>query len=295
MQDAGVSVEEAGAYPVALVVAGSDSSSGAGIQADGKTLQSLGVYSLQVLTAVTAQNPERVLRVLGLGGGMVRAQLEAVLESYAPRVIKTGMLWDGETVGVLADFVRSRVPDLPLVVDPVMISTSGHPLLAPEAVSVCLRDLFPLARLITPNVPEAEWLSGRSIETFEQQDGVAVALARDWGCAVLLKGGHLSGEARDVLAVPDGVISEHRHARVDGVNTHGTGCTLASAIAGFLAHGLSLETAVQKGCRYVHEGLVHAGFWGRGFCQISHGDAAKEIFLSNEPDSGLIFSPAGAR
>ena len=188
------------ARPVTLVVAGSDSSGGAGLQADGKTLQALGVYALQVVTAVTAQNPGRVLRVQGLGAEMVRDQMEAVLAAYTPRSVKTGMLWDRDTVLALAEGLERMASGIPLVVDPVMIATSGHPLLDPAAIAACRDKLFPMATLVTPNVPEAEWLSGRTVRTPGDQDEVAVALSRNWNCAVLLKGGHLQGEIRDVLA-----------------------------------------------------------------------------------------------
>jgi hydroxymethylpyrimidine/phosphomethylpyrimidine kinase len=225
-----------GQLPVALTIAGSDSSGGAGIQADLKTFTALGVYGASVLTALTAQNTRGVTAVHTPPATFVTAQIEAVFADLDVRAVKTGMLADAPIVTAVADALAQR-PEVPVVVDPVMVTTSGDSLLAPDAVEAVRSRLIPLASLITPNLPEAAALLDASLaETLAEAETQARALL-GLGChAVLVKGGHRrSAEAVDILATADGRI-EHISARwIETSNTHGTGCTLSAAIAALLA------------------------------------------------------------
>ena len=236
--------------PVVLTIAGSDSCGGAGIQADLRVFAALGVRGVSVVTAVTAQSPKIVRAVEGVKVEMVREQLAAVFEGNKPKAAKTGMLLTARNVEVVAERFANR--RLPLVVDPVMLSTSGAVLLRPSAVKVLQKKLLPVAKLVTPNVPEAEALTGLRIREPEGLRTAARALFEKYGCAVPVKGGHLRGlnEAVDVLF--DG-REEWLFSlpRVKGRGMHGTGCVYSAAITAGLVKGLSLPKSVEQGKEFV--------------------------------------------
>lgn len=254
-------------YPV-LTIAGSDSSGGAGIQADLKTISALGGYAMSVLTSVTAQNTVGVRAVLGLPASLVRSQMEAVLEDIPPLAIKTGMLYDTEIIATLAYLIARLPSSIPYVLDPVMVATSGDRLLREEAIDTLRQLLLPLATLVTPNIPEAEILSGTTIGSEREADQAAEAILALGAKAVLIKGGHRSAtEAEDRLYTAKGEAPITLTApRIDTPNTHGTGCTLSAAIATYLALGETMEEAVRLGKAYLTEALEA----GRGI-SIGHG------------------------
>jgi hydroxymethylpyrimidine/phosphomethylpyrimidine kinase len=231
--------------PVALTVAGSDSGGGAGIQADLKVFAALKVHGTSAITCVTAQNPKGVSAIEACSAKIVRAQIEAVFNELPPRAAKTGMLFSAEIIRAVAcAFMGAK--GCPLVVDPVMVATSGARLLKPEAVHALTRELFPLAILVTPNVPEAEALLGISIREPEDLRQAACALHDRFGCAALVKGGHLPNTREAIDVFFDGETELLLIApRVRGVNTHGTGCTYSAAVAARLARGEKLERAVR--------------------------------------------------
>jgi hydroxymethylpyrimidine/phosphomethylpyrimidine kinase len=237
--------------PIALTIAGSDSSGGAGIQADLKTFAAFGVYGASVLTALTAQNTRGVMAVDAVAGPFVVAQMEAVLCDLDVGAIKTGMLANAAVVGAVADRLRVEL-DRPIVVDPVMVATSGHVLLEPEAIDALKRQLLPKAFLVTPNLPEAARLLGVDEAVTEAQVVAQARALLNFGCkAVLLKGGHGSGnEAVDILCDGTG-IERFVRPRIDARNTHGTGCTLSAAIVALLAHGAGLREAVARAKQFV--------------------------------------------
>ena len=240
----------------ALSIAGSDSGGGAGIQADLKTMFACGVHGMSVITAVTAQNSLGVQGIWQLPADAVRAQLDAVLDDIGVDVVKTGMLGDAETVAVVAD--RLRQVSAPVVVDPVGVSSSGTSLLTDDAVEVLRSALLPLALVVTPNLAEVEQLTGLAIRTEDDLRAGAdavLALGPTW---VLVTGGHLDGDAVDLLT--DG-SSEHRLRadRIDNVHTHGSGCTLSAVIASHLALGNDVVTAVHRAKDYV-TGAIRGGF-----------------------------------
>jgi hydroxymethylpyrimidine/phosphomethylpyrimidine kinase len=244
------SVSKNSTLPIALTVAGSDSGGGAGIQADLKTFAALGVHGTCAITCVTAQNPKRVLDIEPCSAAMVRSQLEAVFAELPPAAAKTGMLYSAEIIRAAAKFFRSH--KIPLVVDPVMVATSGRPLLRPDAVKILCRELFPLATLVTPNLPEASLLIGQRLSSVEDMRSAARELHRRFGCAVLIKGGHLSRarEAADIFF--DGKTELLLTAPfIRGIRTHGTGCTYSAAITAYLARGLDLPAAVAHAKEYI--------------------------------------------
>jgi hydroxymethylpyrimidine/phosphomethylpyrimidine kinase len=256
-----------------LVCAGSDSGAGAGIQADLKTVMALGGYATTAITAVTAQNTLGVQAVEPVSPGLVNRQIQSVLEDIGADAIKTGMLVDAAIVAAVASGIEGVLPGIPLVVDPVLISTSGTPLLDADGVAALRRLLFPRATLLTPNLPEAEFLLGRAIPDFASMAVAACELLTTGTGAVLLKGGHLAGpEAVDVLATAAGV-QVFRGARIDTSHGHGTGCTLASAIATGLAQGLALVRSVERARSYVAEALRAAPGLGHGRGPLGHGRA----------------------
>ena len=238
-------------WPCALTIAGSDSGGGAGIQADLKTFAALGVHGTSVVSCLTAQNPRRVTRVMAASPAMVQAQLEAVFEELRPGAVKTGMLHSAAVIrAVLAAWPRHSA--CPLVVDPVMVSTSGAPLLRSDAVRTLTREWLPRATLMTPNLDEASLLLGRPVGNVEALRKAARELHERFGCAVLAKGGHLRGMRSAVDIFYDGRTELLLEAPfVRGVSTHGTGCTYAAAIAGYLALGHKLPSAVQRAKAYV--------------------------------------------
>lgn len=252
-----------------LTVAGSDSSGGAGIQADLKTFGALGTYGMSCICALTAQNTKGVTMVVNTPVDMVRAQLEAVFDDIPPKAVKTGMLSSAPIVEVVADFFFSH--KVPLVVDPVMVATSGAVLLEKEAIQSYKEKLIPLSTLITPNIPEAEVLSGLSIQNEEDMKKAALALMDLGPRAVLVKGGHSVEDARDILY--DGKeFHVFSGKRISTKNTHGTGCTLSSAIAAGLAKGLSLEGAVGEAKKYMEGAIAKAAVdsVGHGHGPVHH-------------------------
>lgn len=243
------------APPIALTIAGSDPSGGAGIQADLKTFSAFGVYGASVITALTAQNTTGVSGVLGIAPDFIAAQFRSVASDLAVSAVKTGMLGDAATVEIVTRLL-SEIPSVPVVVDPVMVATSGDVLLAPDAIDAVRRLLIPRAFLITPNIPEAaKLLGGEAAETEADMRRDAEKLMQ-FGCgAVLLKGGHASGtDAVDILF--DGATHHVlRRPWIETRNTHGTGCTLSAAIAANLALGRRLEDAVALSKSFVWEAL----------------------------------------
>jgi hydroxymethylpyrimidine/phosphomethylpyrimidine kinase len=253
-----------------LVIAGSDSGGGAGIQADLKTVMALGGYAQTAITAVTAQNTLGVQAVLPVPPAMIRAQIRAALDDIGADVIKTGMLGDAATIAAICD----ELPDLPLVVDPVMIAKGGASLLATAALATLKDRLLPRATLITPNLPEAEALTGRVIDSEAAMRAALDDLLRLGAGAVLLKGGHLPGDDLvDLLATGQGVQA-WRGPRIATRHTHGTGCTLASAVATGLAQGLALTDAVARARDYVRVAILSAPGLGQGHGPLQHAPPA---------------------
>ena len=242
---------------IALTIAGSDSSGGAGIQADLKTFSAFGVYGAAVITALTAQNTRGVKGVEPVAASFVFAQIEAVLSDLAVGAVKTGMLANADIVEAVARILRAA-PAPPLVVDPVMVATSGDVLLAPDAVEAVKRDLLPIAALVTPNLAEAAWLLGGKMAATETEAAEQARSLLALGCkAVLVKGGHGVGEtAVDILCDGAG-IERYEHPRVDTPHTHGTGCTLSAAIAALMAQGVDLREAVGRAKTFVWQALLH--------------------------------------
>ncbi|HEV2319911.1 MAG TPA: bifunctional hydroxymethylpyrimidine kinase/phosphomethylpyrimidine kinase [Verrucomicrobiae bacterium] len=250
--------------PVALTIAGSDSGGGAGIQADLKTFTTLGVHGATAIACLTAQNPAEVLGVEACSSRMLRRQLDAVFRKIPPTAIKTGMLYSSENIREVAKFLQGRA--IPVVVDPVMVSTSGANLLRPGALKVLKEKLLPRAALVTPNLPEAEILTARQIRSIEEMNTAALQIHSQFGCAVLIKGGHLrdSREATDIFF--DGKTRLDLSAPlVKGIHTHGTGCVYSAAICAALALGLSLRQAVKTGKKFVTRSILNSYQIGNHF------------------------------
>jgi hydroxymethylpyrimidine/phosphomethylpyrimidine kinase len=232
--------------PVALTIAGSDSGGGAGIQADLKTFAALGVHGTSAITCVTAQNPKRVAGIQVCRPEMVRQQIEAVFAELRPGAAKTGMLFSTEIIRVVARFFKKN-RRIPLVVDPVMVATSGARLLDPPAIKALRKELLPLASLVTPNLHEAAILVGRPLRSVEDMRLAARKIHGDFGCAVLVKGGHLGGVREAVDIFFDGRVELLLSAPfISGPHCHGTGCTYSAAITAYLARGLELPRAVTR-------------------------------------------------
>ena len=261
-------------YPVVLSIAGSDSSGGAGIQADLKTFSALGVYGATAITAITAQNTKGVNSQLAISPEMVYNQIVAVVEDIAPSAIKIGMLANKEIATVVADAL-SRY-NIPTILDPVMVSSSGHRLLSLDAQEVVKERLLPLSTLVTPNIPEMEALTAMSLTTAEEKLSAAQYLLSLGAQAVLLKGGHEEGDTKcDTLYKLDGRNITQLHLSTPTVatkNIHGTGCTLSSAIAAFMARGLALREAVQEAKNYITEAILSGAdiAIGNGFGPVNH-------------------------
>jgi hydroxymethylpyrimidine/phosphomethylpyrimidine kinase len=243
---------------VALTVAGSDSGGGAGIQADLKTFAALGVHGTSAITCITAQNPAGVRGIEACSVEIVRRQMEAVFDGLPPAAVKTGMLYSAAIIRVVAGLLRRR-QGLPVVVDPVMVSTSGARLLKPGAVRVLREELLPLATLVTPNLDEAEILVGAKLRSVSDLRAAARTMHKHFGCAVLVKGGHLRGLKEAVDIFYDGQEELLLSAPfIRGVNTHGTGCTYSAAIAGQLARGRTLPRAVQAAKEYITQAIAQS-------------------------------------
>jgi len=256
-----------------LIIAGSDSGGGAGIQADIKTVTCMGGYAMTAITALTAQNTRGVESVHSVPTAFLQDQIRVVLEDIGADCIKTGMLHDGDTVRAVVDALDRWGSGIPLVVDPVMIAQSGDRLLSTHALESLTSALLPRATLLTPNLPEAEAFLGRSIDSAEAMPEAALALRDMTGGAVLLKGGHLPGDdLMDVLCTGNASDQLHmfRHRRIPTHHTHGSGCTLASAISAALAGGEPLEKAVALGRRYLLEAIRSAPGLGHGSGPVDH-------------------------
>jgi hydroxymethylpyrimidine/phosphomethylpyrimidine kinase len=253
-----------------LIVAGSDSGGGAGIQADIKTVTALGGFAMTAITALTAQNTQGVFDVLDIPPEFIRSQIDLVLDDIGADVVKTGMLSKPEAIEVIAQSLERRSPLLPLVVDPVMVAKGGHKLLDDAAHAALLSRLIPKATLVTPNIPEAEALTGMEIGDIEGMKAAGRALLALGPRAVLVKGGHLPGAwLVDVLVDAHGVET-FEGARLETTSTHGTGCTMASAIAAGLARGLAIKAAVSRARHYVQLAIVSAPGFGHGHGPLNH-------------------------
>lgn len=251
--------------PIALTIAGSDSGGGAGIQADLHTFAALGVHGASAITCLTAQNPAGVTGIMAASPAILRRQIEAVFSELRPAAVKTGMLFATPMIRVVAEhFRRLRAP--PLVVDPVMVATSGARLLKPAAVRVILEELLPLATIVTPNLDEAEILAGRKLSVVEDLRRAAREIHRRFGCAALVKGGHLRGLAEAVDVFYDGHDELLLTAPfVKGVSTHGTGCTYSAAITAGLALGQPLPGAVRLGKQFISNAIANSRRVGNHF------------------------------
>lgn len=253
--------------PRVLVIAGSDSSGGAGIQADIKTITALGGYATTAITAMTAQNTKGVHEILAVAPVFIEAQMTAVLGDIGADAIKTGML----ATKAIVEAVAANLPeDVPIVIDPVMVATSGDSLLDKDAISALKEKLIPKATLLTPNIPEAEILSGQKIHNESDMEAAGKMLLGLGAKAVLIKGGHLEGDEIVDLLMTRNEVTGFPHKRIKSLSTHGTGCTLSSAIALGLASGLDIKKAVEMGIDYVVKALANAPGFGAGNGPLGH-------------------------
>lgn len=255
-----------------LVVAGSDSGGGAGIQADIKTITALGSYASTAITALTAQSTLGVFGVLPIPPAFVSQQMSVVLADIGADVVKTGMLHDEAIVDAVLASLAAHAPDVPLVVDPVLLAKGGAHLLAESAREAVLERLVPRARLITPNAPEAAFLTGVVVDAADGMRRAAELLIERGADAVLVKGGHLDGDVvRDLLVEKDGTVTWLEGPRIATRSTHGTGCTLASAIAAGLSRGMPLVASVRRAHAYVRGAIARAPGLGTGHGPLDHG------------------------
>ena len=252
----------------ALSIAGSDCSGGAGIQADIKTMTMHGVYAMSVITALTAQNTTGVRAIQESTPDFLKQQIDAVFEDICPDAVKIGMVASSELVHGIAERLRFYEARN-VVVDPVMVASAGSSLIRQEAVRTLIKELLPLAVLVTPNIPEAQVLSGLMIEDKEDMIAAAKRIGDSCHCAVLLKGGHSINDANDLLYA-DGEIRWFEGKRIDNPNTHGTGCTLSSAIASNLAKGFTLAESVKRAKNYISGALATMLDLGKGSGPINH-------------------------
>ncbi|MBP3699430.1 MAG: bifunctional hydroxymethylpyrimidine kinase/phosphomethylpyrimidine kinase [Oscillospiraceae bacterium] len=252
----------------ALTIAGSDCSGGAGIQADLKTMTMNGVYAMSAITALTAQNTTGVRGIQESTPDFLKQQLDAVFEDIYPDAVKIGMVASGELIRVIADRLR-HYGAKNVVVDPVMVATSGAALMKTDAVETLIAELLPISTLVTPNIPEAEVLSGMKIEREEDMVAAAKKIGDNFHCAVLLKGGHSINDANDLLYA-DGELTWFAGKRIPNPNTHGTGCTLSSAIAANLAKGFPLTESVRRAKRYISDALAAMLDLGSGSGPMDH-------------------------
>jgi hydroxymethylpyrimidine/phosphomethylpyrimidine kinase len=271
--------------PVALTIAGSDSGGGAGIQADLKTFAALGVFGTSAITAITAQNPDGVTAIQGIDPEVVAAQIRAVRGYFPVGAAKTGMLFSSEIIAAVAGALEPRASNggadtpPPLVVDPVMVATSGAKLLNDDAIGALCERILPRAALITPNMGEAGLLAGLAVRTPADQERAARLLYDRFGAPVLVKGGHLVGSAEAIDLLWDGrTLRPFSAPFLTGRNPHGTGCTLSAAIAAHLALGRPLLEAVAEGKRYLHRALSESLPAGRGTA-LNHGFAPQPLRL----------------
>ena len=264
--------------PVALTIAGSDSSAGAGVQADLKTFSAFDVYGLTAITCVVAEIPGRVSRIEPVSPEMVREQIEVLAGNFPIAAVKTGLLCSGEIISAVAQAIvdlRHRMDKgIPIVVDPVMVATSGDALLDANAMEAYEKELFPLATLITPNLDEAERILGEPIPDLKAMRGAGDKLAKRFGTSILLKGGHLSADHAVDLLFADGKIIEFSTPFVRDVATHGTGCTYSAAITAGLACGLSLEDSIRRAKKFVTSSIRQRFRWkskaGKNLDALNH-------------------------
>lgn len=252
----------------ALSIAGSDSCGGAGIQADIKTMTMNGVYAMSAITALTAQNTTGVRAIQEVAPEFLKEQLDAIFEDIFPDAVKIGMVSSSELIRVIADRLRYHKAKN-VIVDPVMVATSGSSLMRNDAMQTLIDELLPVATLVTPNIPEAEVLSGLTIEAKENMLTAAKKISDTYGCAVLLKGGHSINDANDLLYA-NGETVWFEGKRIDNPNTHGTGCTLSSAIAANLAKGFSLVESVGRAKEYISGALAAMLDLGQGAGPMQH-------------------------
>jgi hydroxymethylpyrimidine/phosphomethylpyrimidine kinase len=260
--------ESAVTVPVALTIAGSDCSAGAGIQADLKTFTALGVYGLTAVTCIVAEIPGKVSRIEAATSRIVREQIKVLLKNFQVGAIKTGLLCSEEIVAAVAEALQDTGPRIPLVIDPVMIATSGDRLLEPAAIDAYKNKLFPFATVITPNLDEAGLLLGTKIKGPEQMEKAAKTLAKQFGCSILLKGGHLHGKNAVDLLFHNDQLTEFSAPFVRGVATHGTGCTYSAAISAGLASCLPVDQAIRRAKRFVTKSIARHFRWKRDSGEI---------------------------
>lgn len=260
----------------ALTIAGSDSSGGAGIQADIKTMMANGVYAMSAITALTAQNTTGVTDIMEVTPSFLAHQLDAIFTDIFPDAVKIGMVSSSDLIAVIGEKLRYYNAKH-IVVDPVMVSTSGAKLLQDDAITTLKEQLFPLAELLTPNIPEAEILADMKISSPEDMITAAAKIGTKYGCAVLCKGGHRINDANDLLW-QNGNIQWFQGKRVNNPNTHGTGCTLSSAIASNLAKGQTLSDAIKYAKDYVSGALLSMLDLGKGSGPMNHGFDLKGRF-----------------
>ncbi|RDI16031.1 bifunctional hydroxymethylpyrimidine kinase/phosphomethylpyrimidine kinase [Flavobacterium sp. AG291] len=259
-------------YPTVLTIAGTDPSGGAGIQADLKTFAALGCYGMSVVTALVAQNTCGVRAIHSVPPEFVREQLLAVLEDIRPNAIKIGMVHSVGLVDVIVD-ILAAYPDIPVVFDPVMIATSGHRLIEEDTVAAIVEKLFPLSAVITPNMDEASFLTGIPVKGIDDMQEAAAMIMQMKPKSLLLKGGHLQSEKlTSMLVNAAGLIQEYHSDKIDTKNMHGSGCTLSSAIASYLAIGDTIRDAVAKAQEYVHGAIFNAAdvVIGKGNGPLNH-------------------------
>ena len=260
----------------AVTIAGSDSSGGAGIQADIKTMMANGVYAMSAITALTAQNTTGVTSILNATPEFLGQELDAIFTDIYPDAVKIGMVSESSLIRTIAAKLR-QYEAKNIVVDPVMVATSGARLISEEAVETLKKELFPLSCILTPNIPEAEVLTGMEVKTTEDMIEAAKRISEEYHCAVLCKGGHQLNDANDLLYA-DGTYRWFHGKRISNPNTHGTGCTLSSAIASNLAKGFSLEESVERAKDYISGALAAMLDLGKGSGPMDHGFAIDNTY-----------------
>ncbi len=261
----------------ALTIAGSDSSGGAGIQADLKTMTMNGVYAMSAITALTAQNTTGVRAIQEATPEFLEQQLDAIFEDIYPDAVKIGMVASSELIRVIAGRLRYYNAKN-VVIDPVMVASAGSSLMKQNAVQTLIKELLPFSTLVTPNIPEAQVLSGMTIENKENMIAAAKQIGDSYHCAVLLKGGHSINDANDLLYA-SGELHWFEGKRINNPNTHGTGCTLSSAIASNLAKGFTLTESIQRAKNYISGALAAMLDLGKGSGPMNHAFALKEHLL----------------
>lgn len=253
----------------ALTIAGSDSSGGAGIQADIKTMTANGVYAMSAITALTAQNTTGVSGIMEVTPEFLELQLTSVFTDIEPDAVKIGMVSSAELIKSISKKLK-EYNAMNIVVDPVMVATSGSKLISDDAIETLKKELLPLSTVITPNIPEGEVLSGMKIQSVEDMEKAAEKISKDFGCSVLLKGGHSLNDANDLLYEKNGNVTWFEGKRIDNPNTHGTGCTLSSAIASNLAKGMNLKDSITHAKAYISGCLGAMLDLGKGSGPMNH-------------------------